>query len=249
MDSGNKLTKIHDANQIGVSISNAKDNSSDVYVWRFVGGSKLVVMVRIEAFRKQRNDFCIVPADGQDRIVQDLITSQTYVDLYVPLQGILMRCRLKNTDAPFRYYLEIPEFIAQVERRRDLRLNVYDQDELKVSFGKTITVPRVMSQFFLKSCFDISAGGLSFFVSKTESKLFHADDVISTMEIKTSEWSAKITSRVLSVRETEPDEANGFPYKVWRVSCQIMQIDPIAKKQLEKYIFERIKDELYAING
>jgi hypothetical protein len=214
-----------------------------------VGGSKHLGLGRIEAVRKQRGDFCIVPSEGQDRIIQELLSGQTQIDLYIPAKSTLMRCRIRQTDAPFRYYLEFPQFIAQVERRKELRLNVYDQQEITVSFGKTITLPRTMSQYFLKSCFDVSTGGLSFLVSRTESKLFQESDLISTMEMKTSDWSTKIATQILSIRETDPDEVNGFPYKVWRVSCKITQMDPVAKKQLEKFIFDRIKDELHAING
>lgn len=249
MNNGNKLTKIHDQHEILANINSSKEESCEIYVWRFVGATKHLGLSRIEAVRKQRNDFCIVPAEGQDRVLQDIVSGQTHIDIYIPSRCILMRCRLKQTDAPFRYYLELPEFIARSERRKELRLNVYAQDEIKVSFGKTITLPRTMSQFFLKSCFDVSTGGLSFFVSKTEAKLFRPHDAIEGMELKGDKWSAKIGSEVLAVRETEPDEANGFPYKVWRVSCKITQIDPVTKKQLEKFIFERIKDELHAING
>lgn len=249
MKDGNKLKKIEDTNQILLNIMSAKDECSEIYVWRFVGATKHIGLSRIEAVRKQRNDFCIVPADGQDRVLQEMLGGQTHIDLYIPSKCILMRCRLKQTDAPFRYYLEFPEFFAQAERRKDLRLNVYDQQEIKVSFGKTITVPRTMSQFFLKACFDVSSGGLSFLVSRSEAKMFLSNDPIASMEIKTTGWSTKVAAQVIAIRETEPDVANGFPYKVWRVSCQITQIDPVAKKQLEKFIFERIKEELHAING
>ncbi len=234
MNNGNKLNKVQDVAQILQGLNSAKDDSSEIYLWRFVGASKHLGLTRIEAVRKQRSDFCIVPTEGQDRVVQELLSGQTHIDIYIPEKSILMRCRIKQTDAPFRYYLELPEFMAQVERRKELRLNVYDDQEMKVSFGKTITLPRPMSQFFLKSCFDVSTGGISFLVSKTESKLFQEMDLIPTMEIKADKFAAKIASQVLSIRETDPDEANGFPYKVWRVSCKITQIDPVAKKQLEK---------------
>jgi hypothetical protein len=249
VNNGNKLNKVYDLHQILMNLNSAKEEGTEIYMWRFVAGSKHLASVRIEAVRKQRNDFCIAPAEGQDRLVQDVVGGQTQIDLYIPSMCILMRCRLKQTDAPFRYYLELPEFIAQVERRKSLRLNVYEHQEIKVSFGKAITVPRAMSQFFLKSCFDVSAGGISFFVSKSEAKLFSPEDLIPSMELKANGLNAKIASQVLSIREVDPDEANGFPYKVWRVSCKITQIDAVAKKQLETFIFERIKDELHAING
>ncbi len=248
MNSGNKLNKVHDNVQIISGLNSAKEDSSEIYLWRFVGSSKHIGLSRIEVVRKQRGDFCVVPSEGQDRIVQELLSSQTHIDLYIPSKSTLMRCRIKQTDAPFRYYLEIPEFIAQVERRKELRLNVYEQQEIKVSFGKTALLPREISQFFLKSCFDVSTGGISFLVSKIEAKLFNESDLIPNMDIKTKSWSAKISTQVLSIRETEPDESNGFPYKVWRVSCKITQIDLATRKQLEKFIFERIKEELHAIN-
>jgi hypothetical protein len=249
LSNGNKLSKVHNAAEIISGLNSVKNEASEVYLWRFVGSSKYIGLTRIESVRKQRGDFCIVPSEGQDRIIQELLSGQTQIDLYIPAKSTLMRCRIRQTDAPFRYYLEFPQFMAQVERRKELRLNAYDQKEITVSFGKTITLPRTMSQYFLKSCFDVSTGGISFLVSKTESKLFQESDLISTMEMKTSDWNAKISTQVLSIRETDPDEVNGFPYKVWRVSCKITQMDPVAKKQLEKFIFERIKDELHAING
>ncbi len=248
MSNGNKLNKIHDAYQILSNLSKAKEDNCEVYVWRFVGGAKHLGLCRIEAIRKQRNDFCIVPTEGQDRIIQELVSGQTQIDFYIPSMCLLMRCQVKQTDAPFRYYLGLPEFIAQVERRQSMRLNVYEQEEMKVSFGKTITLPKTMSQFFLKSCVDVSTGGISFYVSKTEAKLFRPEDAIPAMELKSKNFTAKFASQVQNVREIEPDEVNGFSYKVWRVSCQITQMDPVAKKQLERFIFERIKDELRAIN-
>lgn len=247
--SGNKLNKIYDLLQILGNVTTAKENECEVFVWRFVGGTKHIGLARIEAVRKQRNDFCLGPQEGQEAILQDLISGQTQVDLYIPHMSTLMRCRLKQTDAPVRYYLELPEFIAQLERRKEIRLNVYDQEEVKIVFNKVMTLPRTMSQYFMKTCFDVSTGGLSFFVSKSESKWFQPEDLISTIELKTEKWSGKIKAKVLSIRETEPDEANGFPYKVWRVSCKITEIDPAVKKQFEKFIFERIKEELHAING
>ena len=81
MSNGNKLKKIQDEQQIFSALTSAKDNGYEIYVWRFVGGEKHLALSKIEAVRKQRNDFCIVPSDGQDRLVQELIGGQTQVDL------------------------------------------------------------------------------------------------------------------------------------------------------------------------
>jgi hypothetical protein len=244
----NKLKKVKDKATIMSLLSGAKESSSEVYIWRLIGSAKHLGQVRIESIRKMRNDFCIIPAEGQDRLVQDLMGSQNYVDLYVPGSALLLRCNIKQTDAPYRYYLTIPEFVAQVERRKSFRLNTYDTADVKVSFGKSVTLPRPMSQHFLKDCFDVSTGGFSFFVSKMESKFFQPNDPIPLIEIKAGDWGTKVSAEIATVREIEPDEFNGLTYKVWRVSCRFSKIDQISRKYLEKYIFERIKSELHAIN-
>lgn len=244
----NKLKKVKDEATILGLINGAKEENFEVFIWKLVGGSKHLGQVRIESVRKVRKDFCIIPMEGQDRQVQDLMGSQGHIDLYIPDAALLMRCQVKQTDAPIRYYLHLPEFVAQVERRKSLRLNVYEGDEVKVCFSKSVTVPRPMSQYFLKSCMDISNGGFSFFVSKMESKFFRTGDPIPAVEIKAGDWSAKLTAEVTTVKEVDPDEYNGLTYKVWRVSCRFQQIDQISKKYLDKFILERIKEELHAIN-
>lgn len=229
-------------------LSGAKEGNSEVFIWKLIGSEKHLGQVRIESIRKTRKDFCIIPAEGQDRLVQDLMGSHNYVDLYIPDSALLLRCNIKQTDAPIRYYLQLPNFVAQVERRKSFRLNVHNSSEVRLSFGKSVNGPRPMSQHFLKDCFDISTGGFSFFVSKMESKFFQPNDAIPMVEIKAGDWATKISAEIATIREVEPDEYNGLTYKVWRVSCRFSQIDQISKKYLEKFIFERIKDELHAIN-
>lgn len=244
----NTLKKVKDEATIYSLLSGAKENNSESFIWRLVGNTKHLGQVRIEAIRKSRRDFCIIPAEGQDRIVQDLIGNHSHVDLYIPDSALLLRCVVKTADAPFRYYLQVPEFVAQVERRKNLRLNVHASSEVRISFGKSVTLPRPMTQHFLKDCFDISTGGFSFFVSKMESKFFQVGDPIASVEVKAGKLATKASAEVVTIREIEPDEYNGFTYKVWRISCRFSQIDVVSRKYLERFIFERIKDELHAIN-
>lgn len=242
------LKKVNDEATILSLLSGAKELNAEVFIWRLVGSDKHLGQVRIESIRKSRSDFCVIPAEGQDRIVQELMGNHSQIDLYLPESALLLRCNVKTKDAPFRYYLQIPAFVAQVERRKSLRLNVYSQSDIKISFGKSVILPRPMNQHFFKDCFDISSGGFSFFVSKMECKFFQIGDEIPVVEVKAGKWSAKMAAQIVTIREIEPDEYNGFSYKVWRVSCKFSQIDVISKKYLEHYIFERIKVELHAIN-
>lgn len=248
MDSDNKLKKIKDQPTILSLLVSAKESNVEVYIWKLIGNSKHLGQVRIESIRKMRKDFCIAPVEGQGRIVQDLMGSDGFVDVYIPESALLLRCNIKTTNAPVRYYLQIPEFVAQVDRRKNFRLNVHETGEFKVTFGKSVLLPKPMTQHFMKNCFDVSTGGFSFYVSKMELKFFQVDDSIPVVEISSGKWSVKVDAEIATIREVEPDEYNGLSYKVWRISCRFKRLDQISLKYLEKFIFERIKDELHVIN-
>jgi len=248
LENVNKLKKVYDEAIIMNLLSGAKENNADVFIWKLIGASKHVGQVKIESIRKKRGDFCITPSEGQDSIIKDLVGSQTYTDVYIPEASILFRCNLKSTQAPKRYYLSIPDFVAQLERRKNLRLNVYESNEIKLNFSKNILSSNPGGQNFQKSCFDLSGGGFSFLVSRMESKFFNLRDKLPVVEIKSNKWNHRTSAEICQIREIEPDEFNNLIYKVWRISCRMTEINQSFKKDLEKYILERIKDELCAIN-
>ncbi len=247
MANDNKLKKVSDPAMIYSLLSTAKELGTEVYVWRLIGNRKVMGSVRIEALRKLRSDFSIVPQEGNSQAVQDLFGGQNFIDLYIPDSALLLRCNVKTTDAPARYYLQIPEFVAQVERRKSFRLNVYGSGEVNASFSKTVTTPKPGTQQFSKNLYDLSVGGFSFYVSRLEAKLFQAGDPLPGVLLKTGTWKGKISAKVSMIREVEPDVHNGLQYKVWRISCKFTEIDEVGRKYLEVYIFERMKSDLHAI--
>lgn len=243
-----QLKKVTDEHIILSLLSGAKDSRSEVFVWKLIGNQKHLGLARIESIRKIRKDFCLTPLEGQESLIQDLMGCQDLVDLYIPSSSTLLRCIIKQADAPDRYHLQLPEFIAQVERRDNLRMEIDGNSEVKLSFTKSIILPRKMSQRFTKNCFNISTGGFSFYISKMETNYFQMKDLISSVEVSADKWSTKVESEIVAIKEIEPDENNGLSYKVWHVSCRFSKIDPISQKYLENYILERIKKELHAIS-
>ncbi len=248
MNNDNKLNKILEEFKINSLLNTAKEAEQEVFIWRLVGGSKYLASVKIETIRKARKDFLISPIEGHECLVQDMLSSQNFIDLYVPESAMLFRCNIKQAETPSRYFLEFPEFVAQVERRKHLRLNVYRSEEVKINFAKSMALPKNLSQQFSKSCFDISAGGFSFFVSRIESKFFQINDPIRNIEVTIDGWGTKVSAQIALIKEIEPDESNGLTYKVWRVCCRFTQIDQKSKNHLEKYIFERINADMHVIS-
>jgi len=246
---GNKLKKVKDEHIILGLIQRAKENASEMFIWKLVGKTKHLGQVRIESVRKFRSDFCIIPSDGQERIVQDLMSGSSYIDIYIPDSVFMVRAQVKQTEAPIRYYLHFPIHAAQVERRSDVRLNVHDEREVRINFFKSTSEIREKTQSFTKDVFDLSAGGFSFLVSRMESKFFDVGDNISAITIEAGTWRSQVSAQITMIREVEPDKYNQLQYKVWRICCRFSNIDQVSRKYLENYIFQRIKEELHAING
>jgi len=247
LKSRNKLKKVNDFAVILNMLNGAKENNTEVYIWKLVGDKKHLAQVRLESVRKTKRDFAIVPNEGQERSLQDIIGFSRYVDVYLPESSLLFRAAIRTSDPPFRYYLEIPEFVAQLDRRSNLRLILESPSEVKISFQKMMEGPRPISQYFHKDCYDVSTGGFSFYVSKMESKFFGPGDPFELL-MRIDRISIKAKSQISVIKEIEPDEFNGLNYKVFRVGCKFTEIDQLAKKYLEKFIFERIKEELRVIN-
>ncbi len=242
-----QLKKVNDFAVILNLLAGAKEKNAEIYVWKLIGDKKHLSQVRLEAIRKSRNDFSIVPIEGQERSLQDVIGTSKSVDIFVPDACLLFRSAIRTSDPPLRYYLEIPQFVAQLERRKNLRLVLENPSELKISFSKKIDGARPMTQYFHKDCYDVSTGGFSFYITRMETKFFLEHDSIDLV-IKIDKVSLKAKAQITVVRDIEPDEFNGLSYKVWRVGCRITEIDQLAKKYIEKFIFERIKEELHVIN-
>lgn len=248
MANQNNLRSINDFGSIFGLLQSAKSAEQDVYIWKMVGDTKCLGQVKMESLRKSRRDICISPIKGQESTVTDLMSGQSSIDIYIPGSALIFRCTVKQADKFQRYYIEIPKFVAQVERRKSYRFDCYDDADFQISFSKTVFTLRAVTQSFQKSCFDISSGGLAFLISRAESKFFQVDDTITYLTIKVGNWTANVDAQITAIREIEPDEFNNLPYRVLRVSCKFTRIDEISKKHLDKIIFERIKDELRVIN-
>lgn len=241
------LSHIHDAAIIYDLLMGSKDNKCDVFIWRLVGGEEHLGQVKIESVSKSRRDFSIIPCDDHEDDVQNLLLNQSYVDFYIPNYSLLFRCQLKTNSGPIRYSLQLPQDVAQIDRRSNKRIITHQDSELEISFQSQSE--RGLNQQFSKMCFDLSGGGLSFYVSKMERKFFREGEVIKELSIKTPQWKSHVKAEMILVKELEPNEYNDLPYKVWRVCCRFKEIDQESKRLLDKYIFERIKGELHAINA
>lgn len=243
----NSLSKIFEKDKIVNLLSNLKNEQAEIFVWKLIGDQKHLASIAIEAIRIARGDFILVASPGNEPLLNDILAGSGNIDFYVPSSGTLFRSKFKKSEEN-RFYLEIPSFFAQSERRKSLRAEVYEED-FEIRFQKKTQTYKEITQTFSKKCFDISTGGFSFFISKTESPFFRKGDEFGDISLKFGPWGTTASAHITRVTDVEPTEQNGLRYKAQLVSCSFLDLNDIHRKQLEKLIFERIKDDLHAINS
>lgn len=244
----NALCKVFDADKIQNLLSNLKNEQVEIFIWKLLGDQKHLASISIETIRKVRGDFVISAHHGHEKKLNEIVAGSGSIDFYVPSSGTLFRAKLKHSEEN-RFYIELPSFFAQSERRQTLRAKVFEQGDFDLKFLKKIKTYKEFSQHFDKKCFDLSTGGFSFFISKAESSFFKIDDALPDVKLSTGNWAITVAGSVTRIIDVEPSETNGLRYKALLVSCAFKELNDIGRKQLEKLIFERIQDDLHVINS
>ena len=163
----NNLKKNYSAWAIFSLINNTKLGEKPVLGWRIIGGKKVTVDVYIRVIRKFRNELVIkaLSPDGSKKL-SNLIAGSDKLNLYLPDDLVLFQSRVLKSDTNGDVVISIPNMIAQVDRRKHLRLFITNEVNVSIEFQKENHGQRITTQQFDKKCFDVSAGGLSFIIFK-----------------------------------------------------------------------------------
>jgi c-di-GMP-binding flagellar brake protein YcgR len=116
-----------------------------------------------------------------------------------------------------------------------------DSQDVKVRFKKTIlhtNMGEVRNQAFLKFCFDISADGLSFLITKNELKCFMVREEIRQIELFLGKQILMIDGKIINLVEIGPNEVNRLMYKSWKVCIKFLAISPQEMEKINLYIFK-----------
>jgi c-di-GMP-binding flagellar brake protein YcgR len=242
-----KFKKIKDPRQIFSHLMRMKDQGFEVYVWRFIGDKKYLAQVSITIMRKMRKEFVIKPIPSEVEAFSLVIGVQDEVNFYIPKAAMIFRCTIGQQDYRGEVTLLSPEFIAQIERRRFPRLETYKKEDAKCFFSKCMVSKKVQTQYFQKTCFDLSAGGFSVLVSKFESPYFIKGDKVKDLELIFSDKKILVDAQVVSSVAIDPEDNPEIIYKVFKISFRFTQIQSRDFEFLSREIFERLDSKDIAI--
>jgi len=238
----NSLKKNYSAWDIFSLINNTKLNDRPIMGWRVVGGKKVTVDMFIRVIRKFRNELVVraTSPEGRDKLA-NLVAGSDKLNLYLPEDLVLFQSRIKKHESTGDVVISIPEMIAQIDRRKHLRLFVENEINVQVGFQKENHGQRVSTQQFDKKCFDVSAGGLSFIISKIEGKFFEVGDHVYNAYLILDRRKTLINAEVVNILDIEPDERNGLHYKGQKVCLRLLNPTENQQKVINDFVFKYVQ--------
>ena len=245
MSQGNKnlLNKNFNEWDIFSIINNTKVNGNQVIGWKIIAGKKITIDVSFYIIRKFRNEIVVrVVNTKESSKLGDLATGSDKINFYLPEDLVLFQTEVKQIETNGDLRIKIPSMIAQIDRRKDIRLNLKEGVCAKVFFQKEniLATSTTKLHSFKKDCFDLSGGGLSFLVSKSEMKFFKRDDIIENITLNLGNEEFKLSSYVVNILEQEPDSRNGLNYKAWKICVKYREITEKEKKKIDQFVFQYV---------
>lgn len=220
-------------------INNTKLNNKQILGWRIIAGKKVTSELYIRVIRKFRNEFVVRGmTEKQKNTLNNFVASSGVLNFYLAEDMVLFQSEVKHIDPNGDFVFSIPQMIAQIDRRKHMRLFLSDEVRAKVVFFKENHGHRVMRQQFNKDCFDLSAGGLSFFISRAESKFFDLNDSVEDIELYFDNTSVKLKADIVNIFDVEPDERNQLHYKAKKVCLRYRELNERTYKKINDFVFK-----------
>lgn len=245
--SHNKLKKNYDESAIASIIESTKTSEKQVIGWRFVGDKKVTVDLKIRVIRKFRDEIVFMSlTDEGNYTLQSLVNGAEKLNFYFPEDMALFQVEVKSFESKNDLVVKYPKMMAHIDRRKFLRLFVEENLKARVEFSKKNHGQLSNSQIFSKPCFDLSAGGLSFIVSRTELRFFQAEDMID-MNLILNDFETKLRGKIVNIFEIEPNKTNKLNYKGWKICLDFQGIDPKVQQKINSFVFGHIEIDKEAL--
>ena len=245
----NKLKSNRDKRNIHELMDKAHKLGSRIIAWKDVDGVKITVDVFIRTLRKARNELEIFTKDPESTAYQQVMVGNKDVNLYIPDSALLFQSAVLRREGLDANVIKFPEMVAQVERRKHLRLNLVGDTENKICcfFYKTLKMnfigTNIQTQYFEKNCHDISAGGISLVLPRPAAKFFNQGELIPQIYVAIEGEEVKVDGAVVAKVPIEPNAENKLHYKGMKICLEFKNLSDDDKKVIEDFVFKNISFE------
>lgn len=231
----NELKKNTDTKAIDSLILNAQQESKGVLVWRIFDGVKILENAKIRVVRKSRNEI-VIKCDGNiDEFLNKIISGTNSLNVYIPDDIVLFRSKIKKIEDDGEVVIEYPEEIAQIDRRKYLRVDLKDgEGKLKIILDKTNTLVGNKQESYEFKVESLSASGCSISIGKGQNHIFRDQTKFKHVELSYRDEIYKLEIELKDLKQVSSDE-NLYTQK--QVTMEFINVGSNERMSLNKAIF------------
>lgn len=223
-------------------LTNKKERRESFICWRMVGGVKQVAEVSLKIIRKSREEIVIrAVGEKNERALAEIVAGTETVNFLLQEDKVLFQSVVKSYTDQGQLTVTLPKEFAHIDRRNHVRLQLYDDLTSTLSFKKeSMYSQNRTNQLFDKRCFDLSAGGLSFIVSRVESRFFKNQDQIHSIALQVNGKTIICAAQVVNILDVQPDDRNKLNYKAHKICLEFNVISDEDRKYISNYVFKYV---------
>lgn len=238
-----KLKENRNPKVISEIINTTKEKMGYIMIWIMHGEEKVTAEMYIHIIRKAKNEIILKPLADSNRLVQGIIGNREEVNVFFPTDLVFFQAKVKSLDPSGELVLSVPDMIAQVDRRKSLRVTIKNSMKVEASFYKSFFSHKVNTQLFKKPCFDVGTGGLSIILSRMEMKYFNVGDRVVGIILQIDDKKIEVEGVIVNMLPIEPDAYNKLIYKGNKVCLKFENLNPVYKEILDIYVFKHFRME------
>jgi c-di-GMP-binding flagellar brake protein YcgR len=235
-DMNNLMRKHKNQKSLLEMITSTKLDNDGIVAWRMVNDKKITLDVHVKVIRKFREEMVIVAEPAQVEKLEHLISGAEHINFFISGFGLLFQSKIKSYQEKNHLVVSLPIEYAQLERRKYLRYQLTNENiECFITFKENENTRKLK-----KRAFDISAGGISFIVSRNEAKIFKTGVKLEDFVFQIEAKFIKTTAKVINIVYLEPDMSSDMLYGGWKVSLAFLSNEVEFIKLVDDFVFSKI---------
>lgn len=203
--------------------------------WQSLSGVVTKVELTAKAFRKEYAEIELIVKNGRGEELQKVIGGNRMINLYLPASSISFSSPVKAISEDFKIKIALPETYQFYERRENERV------QPKKTMYVTFEINKVT---YKKSLFDISVGGFSIIVPRTDKLSITKGSIFPQMTIEMGGKKIKVKVECANNFSVDRYKFENLPYGGQKIAFKFLAIAPEDQQIINNLIENHLKDSL-----
>ncbi|MBL6990042.1 MAG: PilZ domain-containing protein [Bacteriovoracaceae bacterium] len=210
-------------------IKEAHTKKKPLIAWYFFVGKMLKAELDIVSVLSERKKIKLQAREKSFIYLKEMISGSGEINIYIPEYQFFFTTKICSLDDLGELTIEFPDESSVVDRRGGQRFSLSDDLLIELTYKNKKTK---------KKCFDISSGGFSIILSKSEKLLFKEDQLFDVVNVYFGSQQITLSAKIKNILKLKPFMVEDNPYGAFRISFQFVDVDDLGAqlKLLTDYI-------------